>query len=69
LRARGSNAKDSFRGGDADGLTFKMEGAYEGERLVFDGFGGHASPRGTYERTEEVEITKGEPWSVWRHVS
>lgn len=56
-----------FVGGDKDGKTEDYEIDVDG--LLYDGFGGRTSPRGTYRKTKETKMVETVLRTVWISVS
>ena len=58
-----------FIGGDKDGMTDDFEIDVDIAGLLYDGFGGRASPRGTYNKTKATKMVDAVLRTVWQSVS
>jgi len=54
-----------FIGGDKDGITEDYEIDSDIAGLLYDSFGGSASPRGTYRKTKETKMVESVLRTVW----
>lgn len=57
-----------FTGGDKDGMTEDFEIDVDIAGLLYEGFGGRASPRGTYKKTKETKMVDGVMGTVWQSI-